>query len=432
MDTPSADDFAMLNQPVNFTGVHPVWIRCKNPEFDVHDARKRAWYFAKFYSKFGIDSFIGFRARARARSVVHDERKRARKLPRPSHCPYYFCLMLLLLATAARAQSLQPQDKSISGVDTPVRAPLTQWLQPQDDSTTTPAVWGFRDGIQIGLYDGRMPRGLLSVFARSVVGNNHHPLNFIAIEPIVVRARGLSELEYSRLDHTKGKRFWSSDSPEYDPQTTHPVARGTITRFQTTETLQVYIMAEPFDNGARCYLRLTFRSDRPMEVGFETFAAPGCAPMKACILTATMGNYARLRELHLDSRIARASQLWPDYRQLGFAPPAEFNIQEFKRLPGGDLIVSATPDESNPAARTAPGHWNYTGIRAAQYWKIPDDDFSTSAIARVNGRYVYWQSHNPVPGGMAFENFEIQRPFHQGEKSFFGINRDGSKLRAKQ
>jgi hypothetical protein len=39
----------------------------------------------------------------------------------------------------------------------------------------------------------------------------------------------------------------------------------------------------------------------------------------------------------------------------------------------------------------------------------------------VNGRYSYWASSSPIPGGISFENFELKSPFKNGERFIFGV-----------
>jgi len=42
---------------------------------------------------------------------------------------------------------------------------------------------------------------------------------------------------------------------------------------------------------------------------------------------------------------------------------------------------------------------------------------------RTNRTYTYWRSARPIPGGVAFENFEMQERFHDGQTFIFGITR---------
>jgi hypothetical protein len=49
---------------------------------------------------------------------------------------------------------------------------------------------------------------------------------------------------------------------------------------------------------------------------------------------------------------------------------------------------------------------------------------------RVNGRAKYWsggsrnqQDYIAIPGGPAFENFELREKYYAGQKFYFGITR---------
>ena len=42
-------------------------------------------------------------------------------------------------------------------------------------------------------------------------------------------------------------------------------------------------------------------------------------------------------------------------------------------------------------------------------------------VARVNGRTTYWGSRAPIPGGIAYENFELEAPFAEGQEFRFGV-----------
>jgi len=43
--------------------------------------------------------------------------------------------------------------------------------------------------------------------------------------------------------------------------------------------------------------------------------------------------------------------------------------------------------------------------------------------ATVNARYTYWQTRQPIPGGVAFENFELREGFHEGQRFVFGVTK---------
>ena len=286
------------------------------------------------------------------------------------------------------------------------------WVRP---STTQPIppLWGHADGVRVGLHPLRGPRGLLRVYAPYLKHDTDRVINFIAVEPIVAgeRVRGLSELEHSKLDDAQGKRMWARD------------VQGQIVSEDDVEQLVSYVEVEPFDNGAHVYLKLIFRADRPREVAIATFAHDDSKPLDRCIITATMGNYARLRKLELNDRSVNARELWPDYRGDGFTPHAIFDLAKLNRAADGHAIAFASPDEANPCDATyADGtrsHWRYSGKVARQFWRCEDPDPALQVW--VNGRYVYWKSRAPIPGGVAFENFEMIAPFKQGQEFIFGV-----------
>jgi len=246
------------------------------------------------------------------------------------------------------------------------------------------------------------------------------------VEPIVVGhgRRGLSELEPSGLDGARGKRVWSVDHPDgLSPRPPERPARGAISRTGNFETLEVFILVERFNSGAHPYLRLRFRSDRPYEVGIASFAGRDSEPMRSCVLTATMGNYARLRRLHLADRVVLSTDLWPRFDGDGFAPVRRFPLDQLTRTPQGHAMVAATTDEGDPEKAdygpfTLQG-WKYQGRRAVQYWRSesPPDDL----VVRVNGRTKYWASRTPIPGGISFENFEMVAPMRTGQQFWFGV-----------
>jgi hypothetical protein len=254
-------------------------------------------------------------------------------------------------------------------------------------------------------------------------------MNFIAVEPVVGRSRGLSELEKSRLDGgVQGKAMWPSDGREENLRPREPgrPARGQLGREAGHKTLSVIVHVEPFDNGARPVVEIRLHEDRPHEVAFRVFAAPGGAAMGSCILTATMGNYARLRRLYLKDRVEEAQRVYHPFRPVfaGFADHRQWGISELLER-GGHAMVAATPDEAAPAhARYSPEvarNWHYQGAVATQYWYARP---RPGLVVRVNGRQTYWASHAPIPGGVAYENFELEAPFEPGQEFCFGVTPD--------
>lgn len=326
-----------------------------------------------------------------------------------------FVAAALVAAPRAIAQSPPPADAS-SNVE-------IQWLRPIRGDMAVPR-WGHRNGLQVGLEAAHGPRGLLRIYAPYLGAKDSRVINFIAIEPIPRGAtdRGLSELEHSQLDNVRGKRLWSQDSLDDRAQAAAP-ARGVLETVDGVACLRVFIMVEPFENGADVAIRLTFRADRPHEVGLATYTLPDSVELEHCIVTATMGNYARLRQLQLADRVVTPAELWPDYREDGFTPHAKFPLAELSRTPDGGVRVSATSDESDPvSAKYAPGTnrgWHYRGVPARQWWRVerPHADLA----AWVNGRHIYWASQAPIPGGTAYENFELVSPFSQGDEFWFGV-----------
>lgn len=302
----------------------------------------------------------------------------------------------------------------------------TVWVQPSQDGPAQP-VWGHAKGLQVGLSPLPGPRGLLRIYTPYLGHQKAEVMNFIAFEPVVKgnNTRGLSELEMSKLDHKRGKRFWSAnDSLSITPAPEHTPATGVIEAIAGTKTLTVYIYSEPFENGAIVYTRLRFYENQPYEVEITTYAAAGSKALDHFIVTATMGNYARLRNLYLQSGTIFSGALWPDYKEDGFTPHAHFPVSNFTRGRNGRVYFIAAPDEKNPSEATyANGtndHWKYYGKKATQYWYSKYSYENLEGL--VNGRYTYWASQSPIPGGIAFENFELNAPFKQGNTFVFGIS----------
>lgn len=282
----------------------------------------------------------------------------------------------------------------------------SQWVRP---SPGGPPLWGHRDGMLVGLPPLVGPRGLLRVYTPYLGHAPDRMINYVAIEPRPRGRwrRGYSELERSRLDGEPGLRLWTGDpdDPDADP--------GAVEVLDGVEHLSVVVGCERFAGGAEVDVRVRFRADRPHEVELAAAARPGSVRLATCVLSATMGNYARLRTLRLLDGPVRAGGLWPRHRSSRFTRRARFGLSRLPRDPDGSAVVTVVGDEPAPEqAEYAPGvaaHWHWYGSRAEQSWVVPDPD--RRLVAAVNGRVRYWASRAPIPGGVAFENVEVVEPY---------------------
>ena len=253
-------------------------------------------------------------------------------------------------------------------------------------------------------------------------------MNFIAVEPVVDGRKGFSELEKSAHDERRGKRLWAlnsplmEDSPDLDELGLDPGVLSTSD--SGVEQLSITIRVEPFRNGAHPYLTATFYSDRPNEVSFAVYKEDDSVNMEYCILTATMGNFARLRRIWLKDEIVDSRKLYGDYDDIHFAPETHFPVDALSRTESGDVIVYSATDEMDPASVWPFGDrpaWRWPGGVYTQYWKKPAGKYQPDLRVRVNARKVYWAGTNPIPGGVSFENFEFQEQFYPGQEFVYGI-----------
>ncbi len=190
--------------------------------------------------------------------------------------------------------------------------------------------------------------------------------------------------------------------------------------------LEVLLRVEKFDSGAHVRLLVAQRGDRPDEIELTVFQEPDSAPLDYCILTATMGNMARTRRLWLKDTVINSLELYRDYDQTGFARHTEYPLSRLHRTSDGGVLVAVTNDEEDPVlVYPFPNSelWHYAGVKVTQHWAKAPRAFRDDLCAIVNGRYTYWRSTQPIPGGVAFENFELRERFYQGQRSIFGISR---------
>jgi hypothetical protein len=302
------------------------------------------------------------------------------------------------------------------------------WVRP--GLNTNQPVWGLRGRLLFAIPPGGFsggdggPRGLIRLGYPTLPGGGYDLINFIAVEPVVGKARGFSELEKSRFDGKQGRLFWTGEAPSTNgiPE---PLRAGVISAPQPgVEELTVPLRVEKFANGAHVRLTLSQRSDAPDELRLTVHAEPGSTPLDACILTATMGNKARTRQLWVKDGPASSLKLFGDYAGTDFTPHAFFPLERLPRNAAGDAVIALTNDEADPAAATGPARfWQYRGAKVTQYWRQPASSLDDSLRCAVNARFTYWMSKNPIPGGLAFENFELVQRFREGQQFIFGITK---------
>jgi hypothetical protein len=309
------------------------------------------------------------------------------------------------------------------------RLPAGEWVRA--GLNTNQPVWGVRGGLLWAIPPGGFPapggpRGLLRVGYPNLTNGGYQLINFIAIEPIVRGKRGFSELEFSQLDQTRGKRLWATGSITNSAgRPGQNLAPGRLSHpAPGIQQLDVDLGVERFENGAHVRLVVSQRSDAPGEIQLVMHAEQDSAPLEYCILTATMGNKARTRLLWLKDEVVDSHKLYPDHKTDGFAPHRIYPLDRLGRTPQQDLLVAITTDEDNPAAVfpfAGNRAWHYGGYKLTQYWKKPQGTFRQDLHVAVNGRYTYWQSRQPIPGGVAFENFELRERFYEGQTFVFGL-----------
>lgn len=305
------------------------------------------------------------------------------------------------------------------------------WVRP-DGSPDAKPVWGLADGLAIGLHPMPGPRGLIRIYASYLGHPPGRMVNYVSIEPVNRGRRGQSELEPSAGDGKPGKLIQAFDTLEEARKGPPPEApaRGREIQEEGVPALTVFFRVEPFRNGSAPIIQAVIRSDRPHEVAFRVFTAPGGPVMSSCVLSATMGNYMRLRRLGLKDEVVESGRLWPSFQPdpLGFAPWRAWSLDRL-RVDNGRAIVSAWTDEEDPASATydpkVPRWWRYTGLPAVQEWNGPA---VPGLVARVNGRSTYWGVGGPIPGGVSFENFELEAPFEEGQEFRLAIRPSGPRV----
>lgn len=299
------------------------------------------------------------------------------------------------------------------------------FVRPEANHPAARPLWGHRSGLQIGLSPSPGPRGLIRIYTPYLGQRYPRVVNFVSIEPAVdgQSGRGQSELEQSRWEPEKrGLTFWADNRRDAN-QPPEKLAPGILSPDESV--LKLFIHTEPFANGAVPVIECQFHRDRPHEVMFRLHASAASASMARCTLSATMGNFGQLRQIHLADKTVHARDLWKDQDtldQLGFLSWRSWDAQHLKRKEGLGFHVELSTDSPRPASETyasgTPYHWKYVGRPARHYWRTTSD---TDPSVAVNGRRTYWMSDSPIPGGVAFENFELVIPYQDGQALWFGV-----------
>lgn len=161
--------------------------------------------------------------------------------------------------------------------------------------------------------------------------------------------------------------------------------------------------------------------------------------LERCALTATMGNYSRLRLLYLKDQVIDSRSLYKGFDGIDFIEKEGYPATQMLKDTNGDYIVLASPNESfadlsswpQDADYLARWSWRYRPFfKVTQYWRKENSGNDSSLHVRVNGRAKYWSggsknknNYIDIPGGPAFENFELRENYYSGQKFYFGISR---------
>jgi len=321
------------------------------------------------------------------------------------------------------------------------------WIRPEN--IKSPPVWGIHGGIVVSLWPASLeanipnseggPRGLLRVGYE--LNGVVYLVNYIAVEPVVDGDMEFSEVRPSVVDGKLGKLFWAAadTTGSFSPFAN---TRGVITHpdklHPDVEELSFYVLMEKFADGANPYLKITIRSDKPGELGLQLFNHKNSAVMERCALTATMGNYSRLRLLYLKDKVIDSRQLFSGYDDIEFAEKEPYPVGEMLKTRSGDPIVMAESNESFNELASWPQsqpylarwHWRYRPFyKLMQYWRVDAAGYDSSLVVRVNGRAKYWtggsadkSNYVDIPGGPAFENFELRENYRIGQQFYFGLS----------
>jgi hypothetical protein len=313
-----------------------------------------------------------------------------------------------------------------------------EWIRPK--SPDDALVWGRTDGVVFGIRSAggmRGPRGLIRIGVPGANGGPAELVNFVAVEPVIsgfgsrFSRMGFSELDMSSLDPgERGKRIWVARGEFAGelrtlaplPSLVEILGGRPKVAAATLQTLSVRLEVEPFQfTKAHVYVVATMVSDQPNEVRFAVFHHPDSESIEELTTTATMGNYERLRHLWLKDRVVDSRDTPGAVEE--FRDLENFPLPEMLRTGDGDAIVFCTTNESDPGLVEVAGapSWDYRAPKLTQYWRVPAHEIQPDLRVKVNVRRKYWASRIEVPGGMAFENFEVRQRYVPGQAFIFGL-----------
>src|SRR5208282_3298782 len=201
---------------------------------------------------------------------------------------------------------------------------------------------------------------------------------------------------------------------------------GNVTgRLQQTpagRVLSFVLHVEPFANGARPLIEISLFERFPHRIRLRSFSGPGGKKMDRCGLTATMGNYCRCRFLWLRSGPVFAPDLYAGYTGTAFVEKQTYALADLWQTKEQDVVAAISADEFEPREvwPLPTNAWHYNGKWMANFWLKPKGSYDKSLQCRVNGRRVYWAGTVPLPGGIAYENFEFREAFRPGQEVWFG------------
>jgi len=114
--------------------------------------------------------------------------------------------------------------------------------------------------------------------------------------------------------------------------------------------------------------------------------------------------------------------LYAGYTGTGFVEKQTYGLADLWQTKEEDVVAAISPDEFEPREvwPLPTNAWHYNGKWMAHFWLKPKGSYDKSLQCRVNGRRVYWAATVPVPGGIAYENFEFREAFRPGQEVWFG------------